>query len=250
MILSHRHKFIFIHVAKTAGSSATVYLSRFLGPWDLQIGALNDAWEAGVRPNARAFYDMLSSKPLSMGTARAVKAGGSKLVSYMSRVQRKKYQKWLGPIPDHCGAATIQQYDPRAWSRYFKACFVRNPYERMASYYLWRIRKSDAAPDFSTVLSLVEEADYTTPFVEEDCQSWSLYTIDGQVAVDFVGRHERFADDMKIFCEKVGIAFDPSLIGFAKRRGEYHYRDLYKPGDKALVERAFGAEIERFGYAF
>jgi hypothetical protein len=250
VIISHRHKFIFIHIAKTAGSTAKVYLSRFLGPCDLQVGALNDSWEAGVLPNARAFYDMLSSKPLSMGTARALKAGGSRLVSYIGKVQREKYQKRLGPIPDHCGAAAIRRYDPKAWDTYLKACFVRNPYERMASYYLWRIRKHDNPPSFSTVLSLVENADYTTPFVAEDCQSWSLYTIAGRISVDFIGRHERFIDDMQAFCEKVGIEFDAAALGFAKRHPGYRYRDLYKPGDRESVARSFAPEIEHFGYTF
>jgi hypothetical protein len=250
VIISHRHKFIFIHIAKTAGSSAKVYLSRFLGPWDLQVGALGDAWEAGVRPNARAFYDLFTAKPLSVGTVRAMKAGGSEFVAYMSRVQRKKYQKWLGPIPDHCGATALRDYDPKAWSNYLKVCFVRNPYERMASYYLWRIRKFADPPDFSTVLALIENSDFSTPFVAEDCRSWELYTIDGDIAVDFVGRHERFADDMQSFCRKVDLPFDPAALAFAKRSPEYRYRDLFRPGDKEAVARAFAPEIERFGYMF
>ena len=62
--------------------------------------------------------------------------------------------------------------------------------------------------------------------------------------------HERFAGDMQSFCGKIGLPFDPAALAFAKRGPEYRYRDLFRPGDKEAVARAFAPEIERFGYMF
>jgi hypothetical protein len=40
MIISHAHKFIFLHARKCAGSSVTAYLNPLLGPDDIQIREL------------------------------------------------------------------------------------------------------------------------------------------------------------------------------------------------------------------
>ena len=39
MIISHKHKFIFLHSRKCAGSSMEVALNKYLGPNDIQIGS-------------------------------------------------------------------------------------------------------------------------------------------------------------------------------------------------------------------
>ena len=37
MIISHKYKFIFLHVPKTAGSSINTYFSQFIGDKDMQM---------------------------------------------------------------------------------------------------------------------------------------------------------------------------------------------------------------------
>lgn len=59
MIISHKHKFIFIHCRKVAGSSISAFLSNKLGRFDLQIGAWGDSFDLGVLPNLRCFLDLL-----------------------------------------------------------------------------------------------------------------------------------------------------------------------------------------------
>ena len=38
MIISHKYKFIFLHVPKTAGSSINTYFSQFIGDKDILNG--------------------------------------------------------------------------------------------------------------------------------------------------------------------------------------------------------------------
>lgn len=58
MIISHRHKFIFIHVPKTAGSTVSAYLAREFGPWDVQLGSWKDALGNGAKANRLALIAM------------------------------------------------------------------------------------------------------------------------------------------------------------------------------------------------
>ena len=61
MILSRKHRFIFLHNRKKAGSSVTVSLSRYLGPWDTQIGLHHEAMEDEIYPNLYSYGRVLHS---------------------------------------------------------------------------------------------------------------------------------------------------------------------------------------------
>jgi hypothetical protein len=250
MILSHRLKFIFIHVAKTAGSSATTYLARYLGPRDLQLGALHECQEAGIRPNARAYFDLLRSGARITGRLAIASSGGRRLVESIDQAQRERYRPFLGAVPDHAGAERMRSYVPDAWRQYRKACFVRNPYERMVSYYLWRTRKADAPPSFSEYLEWLKRGDYSSGMLSETWRSWDLYTLDNEIAVDFIGRQENFVDDMRRLCELLDLPFKAERLCHSKRQNSYDYRDFYAPGDREVVARIFAPEIEHFGYTF
>ncbi len=50
MIISHRHRFIFLHCRKAAGSSIAQALAPYLGEDDLHLGTWPEALEAGVVP--------------------------------------------------------------------------------------------------------------------------------------------------------------------------------------------------------
>jgi hypothetical protein len=54
MIISHKHRFIFVHCCKTAGSSVACSLSRYLGPNDLQFSAITDGIPFKIHPPQRA----------------------------------------------------------------------------------------------------------------------------------------------------------------------------------------------------
>ena len=64
MILSHRRRFIFIHVAKTAGTTVKVYLAPHLGPFDLQLGAIAATRQAGIGLTTRAPISTFCARPL------------------------------------------------------------------------------------------------------------------------------------------------------------------------------------------
>ncbi len=141
MILSHRNKFIFMHSRKTAGSSITALLNRHLGPDDIQIGAWPDAIEAGGKYNRRALLIAMRS-PLALGfesLKHSVKKRKPEIAPhFVNTVTRLHYaNKHDFRAGAHISARQVAEFDPDSWSRYYKFCFVRNPWTHGVSDYQW-----------------------------------------------------------------------------------------------------------------
>jgi hypothetical protein len=76
--------------------------------------------------------------------------------------------------------------------------------------------------------------------------------VDWTAGADHVIRFERMQEDLDAALARVGVAGEhrvPHRNPTSSRR-DRDYRELYTPAARAIVERAYGREIERFGYAF
>ncbi|MBB4189541.1 sulfotransferase family 2 domain-containing protein [Sinorhizobium terangae] len=244
MIISHRHKFIFIHVPKTAGSTISAYLAREFGPWDLQLGSWKDALGNGASPNRLAMIAIF--RHLSPFRIAQTLVRNGKVDSLAGAALS---QRFAGKLADHSGASEIEAFDPSAWKQYFKFCFVRNPFERAVSLYNWHYRKSETRPSFSQMLRLIEEGAAERERI--NWKSWQLYTKNDEIVVDFVGRQECLSDDLRSVCDRLGLPFDDRFLVRAKASATRpDIRSYYKPGDRERIERLFGPEIEHFKYRF
>jgi hypothetical protein len=255
VIISHRHRFVFMHCRKAAGSSIAAALAPHLGPDDLHLGTWPEALEAGVRPNRRARRDL--AHPLAAGSfavrwlRRPARWGRfAHVVDALNGAQRLKYRRPLGASPEHAYAASVQAWAPAAWRDYFKFCFVRNPFERAVSDYVWRTRKTGSRDlTFRAFLERMQARDFSDRAVPRHFDNWPIYTIDDRIAVDFVGRFERLGTDLAAVFEQLGLP--PPTLGHAKRtdRGR-DWRGFYGAPERALVQRLFAREIETFDYGF
>lgn len=244
MIISRRHKFIFIHVPKTAGSTISAYLAREFGPWDMQLGSWKDSLDNGASANLLALIAIFCHlSPLRI--AKTLVRNGN--VDSLAGAALSR--RFAGKLADHSGAREIEAFDPSAWKQYFKFCFVRNPFERAVSLYNWHYRKSETRPSFSQMLRLIEEGAAKTERI--NWESWPLYTHNDEIVVDFVGRQERLSDDLRLICDRLGLPFDDRFLTRAKANPTRpDICSYYKPGDRERVERLFGPEIEHFKYRF
>ena len=97
MIISHKHKFIFLHSRKCAGSSMEVALNNYLGPNDIQIGSWTESLRGNGKMNKKAIIDTFFS-PLSMSnTLKQILFGKmfGKGVNFPRIVNVSKYLKCL-----------------------------------------------------------------------------------------------------------------------------------------------------------
>lgn len=246
MIVSHRHGFIFIHCRKVAGSSMKVSLAPHLGPSDVLLGSLHEVlretspwtpWVMRQMAGPRGWWELISAR-----------AKGRPWQNALNKVVKKRYKSRLGlASSSHPPAADLRRAFPEVWDRYFKFCFVRNPYERAVSDYLYRTRNEAAPPTFTEHLEGLL-ADARAGKHKHD--NWPMYTVNDTVAVDFVGRFENLEEDFREATRRAGLE-GVELAGTEKRRSyPKPWRAYYSDGDRERVEALYGDEIRYFGYTF
>jgi Sulfotransferase family len=142
--------------------------------------------------------------------------------------------------------STLAEYraalgDARFGELYKFAC-VRNPWDRMVSYYFTPTQQMDAwnRKKFKRVISsAVSIADYLRLDQNED---------DPFKNVDYVIRFENLAEDFRTLCGTLGLS--PVSLPQYNRSNRDHYSSYYDDELRELVRARFAPEIERFGYMF
>jgi len=247
-----------MHCRKAAGSSIAAALAPSLGRDDLHLGTWPEAGERGVAPNARAWKDLAHPLAAASFVARGLRQPSRCLqrahwINALNGAQRMKYRFRLGHSPEHAHAAQVAKAFPEAWRDYFKFCFVRNPYDRVVSDFVWRIAKTNQRElDFGAFLEAMSRRDFDNPAIPRHFDTWPIYTIDNRIAVDFVGRFERLGADLAEVFARIGLP--APALSHAKNMGRLRehrdYRAYYGRRERTLVERLFAREIEAFDYAF
>jgi hypothetical protein len=124
----------------------------------------------------------------------------------------------------------------------YKFTCVRNPWDRMVSYYFTPTQKASEwnRKKFRKVISkAVSVADYLRLDRGEE---------DPFENVDYIMRFENLASDFRTVCEAVSIS--PTTLPQYNRSSREHYSKYYDDELREFVRTRFVAEIERFGYTF
>ena len=232
MIISHEHKFVFLKTKKTAGTAIEAALSELCGPSDV-ITPFRDESEGdrkGLSPqNYRIEHPLKPKRPL-----------WRKLLMRPERY----YHPSVG-FYEHMPASRVREYiGEEVWRSYFKFAFDRNPWDRQVSWYLYKTKAKRARPSFERFM-----ADRRSAYVT----NYAQYTIDGTLAVDFVGRYENLEKDLTKALAAVGIHRQleiPRTNVTPQRDAARHYSSYYCPHTQALVADWYAAEIATLGYAF
>ena len=211
MIVSHKHRFIFLKTRKTAGTSLEISLSRHCGPDDV------------ITPISEV--DEETRQDL----------GGKGPQNYESTSGGK-------PAYNHMSAYRVRRFVGRdVWDGYFKFAVERNPWDLVASSYRYSSRRPEWNVPFGAFLH--------SRRLERLAKNQHIYRLRGQVAVDRVCLFESLVPDLAEVCDLVGLpSLELPHAKSSPDRG--HYRELYEPGDVEVVRKVFADTIETFGYEF
>ncbi len=167
--------------------------------------------------------------------------------------------------PPRLAHLKASEYVDRNWmtaeqfEQYFKFSFVRNPWDRTASFY--RFLGYDRFCSFQRFCEkhlraqIERKAWFLCPQVEY------LYGADQQLLVDFVGRFETLSADFESACARMAIAGarlphvnnsqkrEASISRWLRRR-VVPYREMYDAHSKKIVGDVYGADVDTLKYVF
>jgi hypothetical protein len=228
MILSHKHKFIYIKTRKTASSSIEALLSRHCGPDDV-ITPTSDRLMTGERSpaqNYRLDHPLVPKQPL--------------LRRLLGRPERL-YHPTIG-FYEHIPAWRIKAYvGDDIWDSYYKFTFERNPWDKQISWYRYKTKSRKQRPSFESFMRDKKKA-----LVD----NYPLYALDGEIAVDFVGRYETLNEHLAQVLETIGLESKEPLPQLNVFGDGGDYRSQYTNTTRRLVEDWYEPEIKAFGYEF
>jgi len=216
MLLSHRYKFLFVHIAKTGGTSARAALAR------------KAMWDPYRLP-------MWICSKLSHATGHKL---GSKFPRHSKVIAAKEM------LPHEF------------FDSLFKFAFVRNPWDlQVSSFHHIRRERPQflfGHTDFKEFMKF--KLDPERPYqyhIDTSIELQSDYLIDlhGNVIVDFIGRYENLHDDFAHACEQIGIrcALPEKRVSRDRKKD---FRSYYDDKTAELVAQHFKRDIDILDYRF
>jgi hypothetical protein len=231
MIISHRYKFIFLKTRKTAGTSIEIALSRFCGEKDVITP---------ISPRDEVLRQELSYRGPQNFAVCLTEAASHTRLSTRKRVRQKQIGYY-----NHMPAEEIKAItDPVVWDEYFKFCFERNPWDKAVSRYFHATRNYEVRPP---LLEFLRSED------PNKLSNWGIYSIDGEPAVNHVGRYENLEKELERIAKLLDLPEQKISLPRAKgtfREDRRHYRDIIGQEERSIIEQICAREIAHFGYSF
>ena len=161
-----------------------------------------------------------------------------------SDINRYMARNW-----QHVSAAdAVQLLGQNTWDKCFTFSIVRNPYDRLVSFYEY---SRGARKDPKSVQYEWPDPGTFEEWLEKDRPLSQLHYLtdeNGRILVDFVGRFERLRMDVFNICFRLRVLPVKLPKLRASSRAEYH--TYYTPQIRKKVEDWYGEEIEELKYKF
>lgn len=214
MILSTGRNYLFIHIPKTGGTALALALEA----------------------RAKADDMMLGDTPKALKRRRRLRGATSR-----------------GRLWKHSTRADLEGLMPEAQlNALFTFTLVRNPWDRMVSYYHWLKVQTFSHPSVSLAQELGFSDFLRHPFVQraikENPASRYMMSSDGVERADLYIRLEQFATDARPLFDHLG--FELTLPKVNKSARDRDWRGYYSAETAEIVAQISAPEIERFEYSF
>jgi hypothetical protein len=228
MLISFSHKFIFIHNPKVAGTSVKAYLGNY---------------EPFIKNN------IISRIILSTADVRRFLYKNS-----IHLLKNERFPLSIKPLlmGDHIKIEEAKEILPEdIFKNYFKFGFVRNPWDRLVSYYVF-VKNNKRHFLYEKYNSFYSFDDFIMWIIENDMgfkQKEYFYDNDNNLMVDYVGKFENLNDDFNKIAKEINIK-ETELPVKKKSSNRSSYKDYYSEKSQKLVEDYYKEEIQLFGYSF
>lgn len=226
MIINHKYKFIFLKTRKTAGTSIEIALSKFCDGNDIitPISKKDEPTRQELGFPGPQNYNTPLRRYSKLDWAR-----------FLSTAKRKQFY-------NHASAQFVRDcIGDEIWNGYFTFCFERNPFDKAISRYF-----------FSTKEPRPEISEYLETARVELLSNWDIYTINDQIAVDFVGHYENLTNDLLKIKEALGLP-EEMILPRAKstsRENRDHYSRFLNREARTRLEVVCAKEIRAFNYSW
>jgi len=231
VIVSHRHRLIFIKTRKTASTSIEIALARCCGDADIitRDTAADQALrsELGVRGPQHEFGIRL--RHYRIGDWRRL----------LTRGRRARFE-------NHMPATRVRKLVGEAvWRDYYKVCVERNPWDKAVSLYFWRTRALEPRPSLLDFLRHVPQRSLSNFHLYSDNRRNALL-------VDRVLRYECLDGELDALARRLAL---PQMLELPRAKGSHRpahtdYRLLVGPAERAIIDVACAREIALFDYRF
>lgn len=211
MIVSYDKRFLFVHIAKTGGSSVRAALQQYRhNPEKYLVNRLLE--QCGIKTN------------LVLGGYR----------------QRR--------FRTHTMIRTAQACLPNdVFSGLFKFAFVRNPWDQLVSYYKYYLQKPNHKRHSRVKRMTFDEFVDFAVAKRTGFQKQMLSDANGNLLVDFVGRFEHIERDFLHVVDQLGIE---ARLPHLNSTWAAPYQDFYTSSSIDRVARAYRDVIDAFGYGY
>jgi hypothetical protein len=216
MLLSLRYKFLFVHIAKTGGTSVRAALRYY-------------KWTDPYR------IPLFLCSRLSALTRHRL---GCKIPRHAKAI------------------AAYEMLPRGLFDELFKFAFVRNPWDlQVSSYHHIRRERPHllaGVDDFETFLRWKLDPHRKYHYIiDTSIELQSDYVVDlhGNVILDYVGRYEHLQDDFTEACHRIGIR-PRKLPRKRQAKDRAPYQAYYTDDTAQLVATYFKRDIDMFAYSF
>jgi len=211
-MISHEHKFIFIHIPKTGGTSVETAIGK--------IGRVTEG--AGT-------LNRLDFKHITL-----IELYNKFKVDHKEK-DLNKYFKF-----------TFVR-NPFDWlvSNYFFNRGIHHPYFRESTKY-----KANNIGGIRRELKDMSFKDWVIWYTNNmrGTQLELIKNENGETPFDLIGRFENLQEDFNIICDKIGIP--QKQLPHKKKSQHKHYTEYYDDETREMVVKKYAEDIERFGYKF